>query len=106
MAKKNTPAETPDPEPKGAALMAMPPTPMMAGVDLDWSGVIAYARGAIRFLKEHGDTAIDALEAGFRAFKAITGRDMMGIFAALSELTVDVQNLIAAIREEFGIEDE
>lgn len=91
---------------KGAALLAAPVPQEMTAVGLDWTGVVAYARGAIRFLQDHGDTAIDAIEAGFRAFKAITARDMMGIFAALSEVTVDVQKLIAAIREEFGLDAE
>lgn len=102
MAKKKPAAA--EEMPAAFASMAVPAP--MAAVGLDWSGVVAYARGAIRFLQDHGETAIHAVEAGFRAFKAITQRDMMGIFAALSEVTVDVQKLIEAVREEFGLEDE
>lgn len=105
MAKKQTPPEPTEPEPKGAAAFAaMTSTPEMAAVGLDWTGVYAFAEQAVQLVQDHGDKFLSLLRNGFKAFQAITGRDFMGIFAALNAASVDLQELIAAIKEEFGIE--
>ena len=88
---------------KAFSTSAPVPEPMGA-VGLDWTGVRAYAEKAIKLIQDHGHEFLDMIDAGFRAFKAITSRDMLGIFAALNDVTVDLQKLIAAIKDEFGIE--
>lgn len=83
---------------------AVPPaTPMMAGVGLDWSGVRTFAERSIRLVRDHGPEFLDMIEAGFKAFKAITGRGFVGIFAAINDVNRDLNAIIAAIKDEFGI---
>lgn len=80
-----------------------PPTVEMTAVALDWTGVKTYAEKAIKLIQDHGDEFIDMIDAGFRAFKAVTGRDFAGIFTALNDAQRNLQVIIAAIRTEFGI---
>lgn len=82
----------------------MTATPMMAAVGLDWSGVQAFAEKSIRLLQQHGPEFLDLLDAGFKAFSAITNHNFVAIFTELNRATVDVNKLIAAIKEEFNIE--
>lgn len=82
---------------------AAPPTPPMAAVGLDFSGVLTYARKAVDLIQQHGDDVLDMLAAGFRAFAAVTGRDMIGVLAALSDANRSGQVVVAAIQAEFGI---
>lgn len=79
------------------------PTPMMVQYGFDWSKVIDYAKKSVKLLQEQGDTIVDIIQAGFIGIKAITNRDMLGIFAALSDVAVNTQKLIDAIKLEFGL---
>lgn len=89
---------------KGAAAFAsMEANPEMEAVGLDWSGVYSFAEQAIQLVQDHGDKFLSLLRNGFKAFQAITGRDFMGIFTALNAATVDLQALVQAIKDEFGI---
>lgn len=75
----------------------------MTAVSLDWSGVKVYAEKSVKLLQDHGAEFIDLIDMGFRAFKAVTARDFVGIFAAINAAQRDIQAIIAAIQAEFGI---
>ncbi len=75
----------------------------MHKVGLDWSGVRTYAEKSIKLIQEHGDEFTDLIENGFKAFAAVTGRDFVGIFAALNAAQKDLQAIVAAIKAEFEI---
>lgn len=78
-------------------------TPAMAAVGLNWSGVLTYARKAVTLLQENGDEFIDMIDAGFRAFKALTGKDYVTLFAALNDVNRNARTVIAAIKAEFDL---
>lgn len=82
---------------------AAPPTAAMSAVALDWSGVKVFAEKAVKLIQDHGDEFLDLVDSGFRAFKSVTGRDMLGIFTALSDAQRDLQAIIAAIQLEFAL---
>ena len=92
------------PEPKGAALYAaLPPTPEMVAAGFGFPDLIDFAQKAVDLLQAHGDEVVDILRTGFKLWTAISGRDLMGIMTELNNVVVDVQALIAAIRQEFGL---
>lgn len=80
-----------------------PCPPAMAAVGLDWSGVKTFAEKSIRLIQDHGAEFLDLIDAGFRAFKAVTSRDFLGIFAAMTDANRDLNAIIAAIKDEFGL---
>jgi hypothetical protein len=89
---------------KSAPLTAStPPTPAMASVGLDFSGVLAFARKAVKLIEDHGDEFLDLIEAGFRAFQAVTGRDFAAILTEMNNVNRDLTAIVAAIRAEFNI---
>ncbi len=75
----------------------------MKAVGLDWSGVRVYAAKSIKLIQDHGDEFLDLIDAGFKAFTAVTGRDFVGVFAAINAAQRDLQAIIAAIKLEFDL---
>jgi hypothetical protein len=90
-------------EMKAAVYAQMPPTDQMVAAGFGFPDLIDYAQKAVDLLQAHGDEVVDLLRTGFRLWTAISGRDLMGIMLELNKATVDVQKLIAAIRNEFGL---
>jgi hypothetical protein len=82
---------------------SLPPSPLMGAVGLSFIDVVGYARTAVDLIREHGHSVVDALEAGFKAFAAISNRDLVGFLAALSEAKGDIEKVIAAIRDAFDV---
>lgn len=80
-------------------------TPVMASVGLNFGSVTAFARKAVKLLQEHGDDFLDLVDSGFRAFKAVTGRDYATLFVALNDVNRNAQTIVAAIRAEFGLSE-
>lgn len=115
MAKSKKPVSDPAPEaphpdhahaadaPAGHPVVGA--TPAMAAVGLSFGSVLDYARRAVRLLQEHGDEFLDLVDAGFRAFKALTGRDYATLFNALNDVNRNARTVIDAIRAEFAIAD-
>lgn len=82
----------------------MTATPMMGSVGLSWLDLKSYAEHLVHLLQTEGDTAIDAVDTAIRLVKAVTGRDFVAVFAALQQEQKDIQQIIAAVKAEFGIE--
>lgn len=80
-----------------------PVPPMMATVGLSWEGVLDFAKKSIKLIQDQGSTFLDLIENGFKAFKAVTGRDFIGVFAAIQQAGGDLQKIIEAIKAEFNI---
>jgi len=80
-----------------------PPTVAMTSVGLSFSGVIEFAKKAVELLQEKGDDVIGMLDAGFRAFAAVSSRDFTALFAALNDVNRTAQSIIDAIKETFGV---
>lgn len=80
-----------------------PPTPAMGAVGLSFSGVLEFAKKSVKLLQDHGDEVIGLVDAGFRAFKAVTGKDFATLFLALNDANRNAQAIIDAVKAEFGI---
>jgi 2-polyprenyl-3-methyl-5-hydroxy-6-metoxy-1,4-benzoquinol methylase len=85
------------------AYASLPPTPMMQSVGLSFSDVIDFARDAIDLIRENGDRFLSMIENTFKAYSAITSRDLSALLAALADGKRDLEAIIAAIRETFGV---
>lgn len=81
-----------------------PLPPLMAANGLAWLDIRDYAVHAIKVLQTEGNTAIDAIDTAFTMARAVTNRDFTGIFEALHREQADVQEIINAIKAEFGIQ--
>jgi len=81
----------------------LPPTPAMAQAGLTFGGLVDYARRAIDLLRSTGDAFVDVLESGFKLWTAVAGRDLGGVLAAFAQGRADVNQIIDAIRAEFGV---
>ena len=88
---------------KMASVMAAEPTAMMASAGLSFVDVLSVAQHVVKLLESQGQACLDIVAASLKLIKAVSGRDMLGCFAALREVTDDVTKLIAAVKEEFGI---
>jgi hypothetical protein len=86
------------------AYASLPPTPMMMGAGLSFDRLVVWARKAVELLREHGDTAIDVVEDVFKLWQSISNRDLTGVLAAFASGQRNVEKIIEAIRNEFGIE--
>lgn len=62
-----------------------------------------YARHAVYLIQKEGDTVLDAIDTAFSAYSALTGRDWPALFAALDKERRDVNEIIAAITQEFNL---
>lgn len=67
--------------------------------------VVGYAQKAIDLLKKEGDAVVDALKTGFELVQAVTKKDIGGVLIALSKEKKDVEEIIAAIKDAFGLKD-
>lgn len=85
------------------ALESTPPTQAMQAVGLSFVDVIGYARKAVQLLQDHGDEFIDLVDAGFRAIKAVSGKDFPALFVALNDVNRNAQTIIDAIKQTFNI---
>lgn len=81
----------------------MQETPQMAKMGISFLSIEGYAKKALDLLRAHGDDFIGVVDAGFRAFMALTTRDFPTLFAALNDANKNADSLIAAIKAEFGI---
>ena len=81
----------------------MAATPVMGSVGLSWLDLKSYAQHLIHILQTEGNTAIDAVDTAIRLVKAVTNRDYVTVFAALQQEQKDIQQIIEAIRTEFGL---
>lgn len=91
---------------KENALASAPPTQAMQQVGLSFIDVIGYAKKSVQLLQEHGDEFIGMIDAGFRAFQAITGRNYPALFDALNDVNRNTRSVIDAIRQTFNIKDD
>lgn len=85
-------------------LMTATPTPLMASVSLSFVDVLAVADHVVHLLQTQGKTALEIVTGMLKLIRAVSGRDMLGIFTALRELQDDVSTLVAAIKAEFQID--
>jgi len=86
------------------AYASLPPTPQMQSVGVSFGSLVAFARKAIDLLQEHGDTIIDTVEDVFRVWQGVSNRDLTGVLAAFASGQRNVEKIIEAIRNEFGID--
>lgn len=61
------------------------------------------AQHILHLLQTQGATAIDAVRQLVAGVKAFTGRDYVGVFAALNAEEKDVEAIIAAVKAEFAL---
>lgn len=81
----------------------MTATPQMAKVGLTFASIEDYARKAVDLLKAHGDDVLGLVDAGFRAFMALSTRDFPTLLAALNDVNKNATTVYTAIVAEFGI---
>lgn len=78
--------------------------PMMSNVaGVNWDDVTGTVTRVIHLLEAIGPTAISLAKTAMLGIKAATGRDMLGVFAALNDAVDDVTVIIAAIKAEFDL---
>lgn len=61
------------------------------------------AQHVVNLLQSQGDRAISVVTGILKLVKAVTSKDMAGIFVQLNQTVVDITALIAAVKEEFNI---
>lgn len=78
--------------------------PMLATpANLSWEDVERTVTRVVHLLETTGDTFISLVKTAMVGIKAATGRDMLGVFAALNAAVLDVQVIVKAIKDEFEI---
>jgi hypothetical protein len=75
----------------------------MLAVGLSFPDVLEVAQHVVNLLESQGANALDVVRGMLKLIKAVSGRDMLGIFNTLGELRGDVAELIAAVRLEFSL---
>lgn len=80
----------------------MTATPMMAAAEFSWVDVEVQVKHAIDLLQEHGHHVINVVTGVMKLIRLATQRDLLGVFTQLNAVAVDVEKLIAAIKEEFN----
>lgn len=84
-------------------VLSIAPTAEMQAVGLTFVDVLAVAQHVVNLLESQGKTCVEIAAGCLRLIKAVSGRQMLEVFAALRDLQDDVSVLIAAIKAEFGI---
>lgn len=80
-----------------------PPTPMMSQVGISFLDVKTQAEHVIHLLETQGANALEIVRGIIRMIAFFTARDMLGVFSELAAAHVNVQNLIQAVKDEFGL---
>lgn len=78
-------------------------TATMTAVGLSWGGVSEVVQHCVNLLRDKGDSVLELVESTLRLVKLATLRDMFGIFDELRKDKVVIDDLIAAIKAEFGL---
>lgn len=102
MAKATTPPAPATP-PAAPFSASAPPTAEMQAVGMSFLDVQEFAQHLLSLLQSQGQTVLDLVATGMKLVKAVTARDLLGIFTELNAATIDIQKLIDAIKAEFGI---
>lgn len=88
----------------GKVVSSAPVTTAMDKCGVDWPGVSDTINHVIHLLETQGTTVVRIVRTTMAGIAALTGRDMIGVFAAIQSDTADVKMIIAAIKAEFGLE--
>jgi type IV secretory pathway VirB2 component (pilin) len=86
--------------------MAEHPVMTAAGnkVGLSWPGVESAVQHALNLLQgPTAATCIDIVKTLMVGIQAATGKDLVGVFAAMNQERVDITALVAAIKAEFDL---
>ena len=80
-------------------------TPAMAKAGISFDSVADYAKKSLDLLENHqvGELTLAVIDAGFRAYMALSTKDYITLLSALNDVNKDVQSIIAAIKAEFGL---
>lgn len=73
--------------------------------NFDFGQFVDYGQKALHVLQKAGDAGIDLVKQSMVMYKAITKKDMVGIFTALNDGKRDVTAIMDAIKAEFNITD-
>ncbi len=68
---------------------------------LAWPGVVTAINHTLHLIETSGPVMADAIKTLLLGIQAATGKDMLGVLAAVNQETVDYHVLAAAVREEF-----
>lgn len=79
------------------------PTPVMGFFGINLDNIQEIVNHVINLLESQGQEAVSVVNGIMKVLRAVTGRDMTGVFTALSEVTDDVTDIITAVKEEFGL---
>ncbi len=82
-----------------------PLTDQMRGASIDWFNLKQYAIDSINVLQRTGDNMKSMVITGFKMAAAISGHDYGTILTCLQQEKLDLEAVIAAIKEEFHLED-
>lgn len=72
-------------------------------IQFSWSDVEVQARHVIHLLETEGERAIRIVKSTITIIYCVSNRDMVGVFVELNKVSVDVQALIKAIKDEFNL---
>lgn len=78
-------------------------TPQMAKVGLSFTSIEGYAKNALQLLKDHGDDVLAVVDAGFRAFMALSTKDYPTLFAALNDANKSAETIYNAVKTQFNL---
>lgn len=73
--------------------------------EFNFGDLVGYGQKAINVLKVAGDAGIDLVRQSMVMYKAVTSKDLIGIFTALDNGKRDVTAIMEAIKAEFDITD-
>lgn len=80
------------------------PTPMMGLFDINFADITGMVEHVVKLLEEQGENVLSIVKGLLSFVRAVSQRDLASIFVIIQQEKVDIQELITAIKDEFGID--
>ncbi len=79
-------------------------TPLMGAFSLSFSDIEGMAKHVVNLLESQAENAKEIAAGILKFIRAVSGRKMFDVFAALVQVEGDVEELVTAIKTEFSLE--
>lgn len=80
------------------------PTLIMGLFGIDFTDITGMVEHVVKLLEDQGENVLSIVKGLLSFVRAVSQRDLASIFAIIQQEKVDIQELITAIKDEFGID--